>query len=119
MIPQQWAVTKPSAEKPRGVMLQGFGSDQYAEQFAAPLGCRDGRRNSYSLPAYEGFGNGNLRWWIPIGGGESHPVIQLFRRLLSMSAASVRTSGRRDSFPVFRIAAGKRGESGFLWLFTR
>jgi len=42
-----------------------------------------------------------------------------FRRLLSMSAASVRTSGRRDSFPVFPIAAGKRGESGFLWLFTR
>jgi len=29
-----------------------------------------------------------------------------------MSAASVRTSGRRDNFPVFPIEAGKRGDSG-------
>src|SRR5271166_6366839 len=29
-----------------------------------------------------------------------------------MSAASVRTSGRRDSLPVFPIEAGKRGDSG-------
>jgi hypothetical protein len=28
--------------------------------------------------AYEGSGSGNSGWWIPIGGGESHPVIQLF-----------------------------------------
>jgi hypothetical protein len=29
-----------------------------------------------------------------------------------MSAASVRTSGRRDNFPVFPIEAGKRGDPG-------
>jgi hypothetical protein len=33
-------------------------------------------------------------------------------RLLSISAASVRTSGRRDNFPVFPIEAGKRGDAG-------
>src|SRR6516162_9877586 len=31
-----------------------------------------------------------------------------------MSAASVRASGRRDNFPIFRTAAGKRREPGSL-----
>jgi hypothetical protein len=35
-------------------------------------------------------------------------------RLLSMSAASVRTSGRRDNLPVFPIEAGNRTERGLL-----
>jgi hypothetical protein len=33
-------------------------------------------------------------------------------RRLSMSAASVRTSGRRDNFPVFLMEAGNKGEPG-------
>jgi hypothetical protein len=35
-----------------------------------------------------------------------------FGRRLSMSAASVRTSGRRDNLPLFPIEAGNKGESG-------
>jgi hypothetical protein len=35
-----------------------------------------------------------------------------------MSAASVRTIGRRDNLPVFPIEAGNKGESGASILFT-